>query len=118
MIVLSVPHTGTRFTCSYLDVLGVNHKQYHTEPAMYEDLLWEEGKAIVPLRDPILQFLSSHFRHDLVSPTKTLEFSIACWELLGELEKKFEIQYLRLDSDMPKELGKIANFCGVDSIKD
>ena len=112
IIVLSVPHTGTRYTCKFLEHLGVNYRQYHSEPGSYEDLLYESGKAVIPMRDPILQFLSSHFLANITNEKATLKFCMTCWDLLGELEKNFDVEYLRLDADRQPELQKIAKHAG------
>ncbi len=114
ILVLSVPHTGTRFTCKFLDKIRVNYRQYHAEPASFEDLQFESGKVIIPLRDPILQFLSTYLRNGLYNDKKTLEISVACWELLGELEDQFDIEYLRLDGNLQDEMARVAGHCGVD----
>lgn len=112
MILLSVPHTGTRYTAKFLESLGISYRQYHSEPSMFEDLQWESGKAIVPMRDPALQWVSTHFRADLSNVRKTLNFCMTCWDLLGRLEPEFNVEYLRLDaSDHQAELKKIALFC-------
>ncbi len=125
VLLLSVPHTGTRYTLRFLESIGVHARQYHSEPPSYEDLQWEKGKAIIPLRDPALQFTSMHFRAKLRAPEKTLKYCVTCWSLLIRLEnllievddveqKRFQVDYLRLSADQQTELERIARFCGTE----
>lgn len=109
-------HTGTQYTQRHLESIGVLYTQTHSEPANYEDLHWETAKkAVVPLRDPALQWTSSHFRENLRSSRLTLDFCVTSWNLLIRLEKLFEVEYLRIEADDPQaELEKITKFCGVD----
>ena len=115
ILLLSVHHTGTRYTQRHLESIGVHYRQHHSEPSNYEDLHWLSGKAVVPLRDPALQWTSSHFRENLRSSKLTLDFCVTSWNLLIRLEEKFEVEHLRIEADDPQaELEKITRFCGVD----
>lgn len=127
IILLSVPNTGTRFTGGFLEFLGLNYRQYHSEPASYEDIQWESGKAVVPMRDPALQWVSTHFSNNLKGFDQTLKLCAAYWDLLGriekwtllgKLEKQFNIAYLRLDADdFQGELKQVAKHCGIPLTK-
>lgn len=65
------------------------------------------------MRDPALQFVSSLYRANLNNSDKILLFCVTCWDLLGRLEDKFEIEYLRLDSENHQfNLEKVAIHCG------
>lgn len=53
--VLSVPHTGTRFTSTLLDVLKVEHKRQHIFKKKYDPAVIdipENERMVVPWRDP------------------------------------------------------------------
>ena len=118
IILLSVPNTGTRFTGGFLESIGVNYRQYHSEPSTYEDIQWESGKAVVPMRDPALQWVSTHFSNNLQGFDQTLKLCATYWDLLDRLEKLFNVTYLRLDADdFQGELKKVAIHCGATMSK-
>lgn len=98
-IVLSVAHTGTRFLCRFLDSIGVIYRQYHSDPSNIDDLKYEiNNKAIVPVRDPLLCFVSTYYRCDPKDFELTLDNVVMNYDLLIELETWFECEYLRIDS--------------------
>ena len=112
IILMSVQHTGTRFTASFLESLGVIYLQYHTDPKSVTRLAWEtKNKAVIPVRDPLLAYLSTHMR----SPKRpsNLNEVIIRYDVMLEMEKRFEHVYLNLNTDdRSKELRKVADFCG------
>lgn len=127
IIVLSVPYTGTRFTCSYLDHLRVNYVQKHTEVPNINELFFRSGnfvtgkqnKAIIPVRDPLLTFVSSYLRTrddpDERDIKPTLDSVVLSYDLMIQMEKWFDFYQLRLDCDDKKaELKRIAEFCNVE----
>lgn len=127
IVILSVPHTGTRFTCSYLDHLRVNWIQRHSEVSNINDLYYHSGnfrtgkqnKAVIPVRDPLLTFVSSYLR-TRDDPTEadikpTLDSVVLSYDLMIEMEDWFDFTHLRLDCDDKKsELKRIAEFCGAE----
>lgn len=127
IIVLSVPHTGTRFTCSYLDHLRVNYVHRHTEVEHINELYYRSGnfrtgkqnKAIIPVRDPLLTFVSSYIR-TRDDPTEAdikpaLDRVVLSYDLIMQMEDWFNFVHLRLDCDDKKlELQRIAEFCDAE----
>ncbi len=117
MIVLSVPHTGTRFACTYLDKLKVIYRQIHSEPHCVGDIRYETGKAIIPVKDPILAFCSTFIRSNPLDFEKVLDRLVINYGLLMQMEDWFDFKYFRLDAkDQDAELEKIANFCGKEKL--
>ena len=98
VIVLSVPHTGTRTLCHFLDRVGVIYRQYHSEPNNLEDLRYEiKNRAIAPIRDPLLCFASTLARNGLTSFETVLSGVVLSFELLIGLEQDFNIEYIDTD---------------------
>lgn len=114
IIVLSVPHTGTRFLCRFLDSIGVIYRQYHSELQNLEDLQWEtDSKAVIPIRDPLLCFTSTYCRAKPEHFEAVLRNVVTSYDLLLELEKGFDFAYLRLDDkDYISQYEKLKAFTG------
>ncbi len=108
IIVLSVPHTGTRFLCSFLDSVGVIYRQYHSEPQNLMELGWEtKNKAVIPVRDPLLCFTSTLARHNASDVDFVLREVLANFEILINLESQFDFEYLHI---MTPDFQKIHTF--------
>ena len=123
VILYSVPHTGTRFAVAYLEQLGVSCKQMHTSERTDKDLLCKEGsKLVIPVRDPLLTYLSWMGRTNWINraapravpdPLLTLETVCDCYERMLDKEKTFDHTHMRLDTKTRvAELKKIAKFVG------
>lgn len=112
IIVLSVPHTGTRFLCTFLDSVGVIYRQYHSEPQNLLDLGYEtKNKAVIPVRDPLLCLVSTLARSDLNNIENILDSVVMNYELLINLESQFDFEYLKVSSeDVYLEFQKIHEF--------
>ena len=118
MLVLSVPHTGTRFTCKLLESLGVIYRQYHTEPYNVDALRWESGRAVVPVRDPILCFCSTYLRGNPGDLTGILDRVTLSYTLMMQIEGWFDCHFLRLDaSDKQQAVDDVARFCDAQAVK-
>lgn len=99
-IVLSVPHTGTRTLCHFLDRIGVIYRQYHSEPQNLEELSYEiKNHALIPVRDPLLCLTSTLARGGLENFDSILQSVILNFELLAELEKDFDFTYFYPDEE-------------------
>jgi len=117
MIVLSVPHTGTRFACNYLDKLRVIYRQVHSEPSSVDDIRYESGKAIIPVKDPLLAFCSTFLRGNPERFDRILDKIVIDYALLMQMEGWFNFEYFRIDADnQDAELEKIAKFCGKEKL--
>ena len=118
--VLSVPHTGTHYTTDFLERLGVHWRQLHSQPSSFEDVWWWEpgSKVVIPMRDPVLQYYSTHRRsnEEATSASLNLASCVSCWRELGRLEERLEgrldCERLWLDRDELTELKRIAAFAG------
>ncbi len=115
-IVFSVPHTGSRFTWQYLDLLKVVYRKHHTDKEAVEDLFYEEGsKLVIPMRDPLLCFISHCSIEANSKKEKLLNAVVDGWEILLSQLESFDHVYLRLDApDQQGELRKVADFLGVE----
>jgi len=115
IILLSVPHTGTRFSMAFLNSIKVLYRQYHSEKAAVDDLRHEKSnKVLIPVRDPLLAYTSRLLR---VNDYRiVLKEVVMNYTLLLEMESWFsDIEYLRLNTeDRPAELQSVADFCGYD----
>lgn len=113
VIVLSVPHTGTRSLCSFLDKIGVIYRQYHSEPDQLDMLRYEtKHKALIPMRDPLLCFTSTLARNGLDSFEASLRDVVVSYKLLIELEKDFDCHYFRPDEEGLEKYSKIHSLTG------
>lgn len=98
IVVLSVEHTGTHFLCGFLEYLGKGYKQLHTlDP---EVATYIGGKAVIPLRDPLLQFMSYRKRGAVQPFGHLLQACVDRWEDLERLIPKFDVEFLRIDTGM------------------
>lgn len=131
IILLSVPHTGTRFTIAFLKSIKVIHLQYHTSASMMDEIQHLfSTKAIIPVRDPLLAYISTMNKCNMSSPKDfytvlnniVMEYKLLllCQGVLGTettAPKPWfdEIHYLRLDAeDTDLEMRKAADFCGYE----
>ncbi len=114
-VVYSVPHTGTRFTMAFLDYVGVSYIQKHAG----EDIS-EFSKAVVPLRDPAVQFLSLRKRSECADFRWLLDESVRSWEQLTDGLKDIDHIFIKVDGlvdfENPKysPLVKVANYFGAE----
>lgn len=122
-IILSVPHTGTRFVSAFLDDMGVGYLQHHTEGSeaeKIEGLLIASPKFIIPMRDPLLNWMSHYLyygrsvsvsRFDMIKNLTAIVLEY--WFLLEYFEPKAEKEYLYLNTKgRNAELQKVADFVG------
>ena len=117
IILLSVQHTGTRFTATFLESMGVIYRQYHSELQYVDELRHENAKVVIPVRDPLLAFTSLYQRAS--DKRFTLKQVIESYDLLmlitgAETNKPWfeHIIYLRLDAtDRDATLKDVADFC-------
>lgn len=123
IILLSVPHTGTRFAWSFLDALGVVFRQEHTEPSMIEEIqLHLNPKFVIPMRDPLLTWVSHYLEVEHPLHITRFEFIknitpivMEFWTWLEYFEERNEYIHLRLDTDdKGKTLQDVADFVGAD----
>ena len=114
VIVFSVPHTGTRFLWKYLEHIDCVYRHYHTDKEAVDELFYEEGsKLIIPMRDPLLNFISHCSRNPKVKPKDILKSVVDHWQILGSQESIFNYVHFRLDAeDQQGEFKKIADFVG------
>ena len=112
-IVLSVPHTGTRFTMSFMDRVGVIYRQHHSDgPAMTAIQHEAPCKAVIPVRDPLLCFTTTLMQAGEDKFDRILMDVLYQYSLLFEAQTWFECEHLWLDADdHDAELAKIAAFC-------
>jgi len=116
ILLLSVPHTGTRFAMLFLDTIGVIYHRYHTGAEDMEEIAEHVNPGIViPLRDPLLCWMSSYkdFDGNKNQSMTTLKSVKGFWECLDNCILEQEHIFLRLDTnDREAELAKVAEFCG------
>lgn len=117
VVLLSVPHTGTRFTMAFLDAIGAKYRNYHSTMRAYDDIRNETNmtqRVIIPVRDPLLCFTSTFMRNGHVE--NVMRHVEVSYTFLKFMETWFQrIEYLRLDTDnRDAELLKIADFCGIE----
>ena len=106
IIILSVEHTGTNFLMSFLDYQGMGYKQLHTN----EDCaLYEGNLALVPLRDPLVQFMSWRKRYPHNTFDYVLNYCDEQWARLGKLVSQFNCDFLRLETGMFENDANIRN---------
>lgn len=126
IILLSVPHTGTRFTREFLRSIKVMHEQYHTERSMLDEITHlNSTTALVPIRDPLLAYTSTVLRSN--DYNGVLNYVAVNYKLLLMMEGALgteteepkpwftDIHYFRLNAeDQALEMRKAADFCGYD----
>ena len=120
ILALSVQHTGTRFLMKFLKDYRVKYRHFHTtDDAMKTIVLHPSKRAIVPLRDPVLSFMT-HYNNPAMFNEDTLSKIVSQWKNLIKLCDCYQIQFLRLDArDTDREMPRFADFCGLDiEIKD
>ena len=95
IIVLSVEHTGTHTVNDLLHYLGKGFKQIH----VHENVdIYKGGKACIPIRDPLLQFMSFRRRHPTIQFDHMLQRCVNNWQRLEGLLPDFDCEFLRLDT--------------------
>lgn len=87
--VLSIPHTGTVFTCLTVGAMYVHILARDNGQSAFSEAADTEH-VIVPVRDPALVAESWIRRRYTESLTR-------CWELLGELAQRRDIMLLPVD---------------------
>jgi len=91
-VVYSVPHTGTRFTMAFMDYMGISCLQRHSD----QDIT-EFSKAVVPLRDPAIQFLSLRKRNERAEFNWLIDQSVMYWQKLTDGLKNIDHIFLKID---------------------
>ena len=122
----TIPHTGTRFVCSYLDYLGVKYQQWHIgwpEPPLYVD--FDDKRValdVIPRVEGITRYIvTARHPHDTWESLKfdPRDWSDKCLEWHNELaelcESKELVFVFPLDAtDRRQALTDLAGFCGVE----
>lgn len=88
LFVISVRHTGTRFTKQLLG--GVPHCHLD-KPSVFDKAKEYEGRTVVPIRDPRRVLESWHKRGE------KLERFLVSWPRLMDLHKEHQFMFLPVD---------------------
>jgi len=118
-ILLSVPHTGTRFTDFFLKHIGVIYRQIHVDQ-VHRLEQFVNPQLIIPMRDPILCWCSHYLNQYKTAATSKekwiknqTDLTTEYWATLRVYGDKGNTVYLRLDAeDRIAELQAVADFCG------
>ena len=115
MLILSVRHTGTRFTRKFLEQIEVRFEQIHAIKEMAERIApLISGGMIIPMRDPLLSWISHYIENKQRGMDGVTSRFIESWDCLKEYADQGPHIYLRLDTeDKAAELEKVAEFCDV-----
>ncbi len=110
--IVSVPHTGTKFTESVLHKMGCETRHTHTgseHPAQCPRTFLESERVVVPLRDPLMAAVSSMVRGETPAPEG--------FRLLAEHRNNPAVHFFRVDCpahERVARLAALAEFCGAE----
>lgn len=110
--IVSVPHTGTKFTESVLHKMGCETRHAHTNsehPSQCPKAFLGSGRVVVPLRNPLMAAVSSLKRGE----TPRMEG----FQLLAEYRDNPAVHFFRVDCfphERDARLTALAEFCGAE----
>ena len=109
LMLLTVPHSGTRFVAKVLDEWGVEHHRHHCSVGTYCDEM-HFTQAIVTLRDPILVRMSQMNRTG--STRENTSYPVWLWRQVVRLARLPNVHCVRIDQPRDDEARRLAEFVG------
>lgn len=76
---------------------------------------YSNGRALITMRDPILQFLSIITTNNFQRNAADLLYCVRSWQMLDKWATTpgFDVEFLRIDGDLEAEQTRIATWAGV-----